>query len=226
VSCGRCCGSCGLGLGRGWFSFPHQLFYAGDVFGDVDADGVVRDFGGADTPAIFEPAELFELLGFFQFALGKGGIFEQGIALEGIETEVLPIGDVELLLGIANPGNGRAGEIEGVVVEVENGFDHVGIHDVCRMSNHGHDGGDLGGRIVEEGAHSGVDGEWVDEGLVALNIDENVPRFVDGDFGDPLGARAVVGAGHAGQPAKGLDGIENPLVVRSYQYFVDGLALS
>ena len=33
-----------------------QLFYAGDVFGDVYAHGVVFYFGYADFPAIFEPA--------------------------------------------------------------------------------------------------------------------------------------------------------------------------
>jgi hypothetical protein len=33
-----------------------ELFDAGDVFGDVDADGVVLYFGHANLPSIFEPA--------------------------------------------------------------------------------------------------------------------------------------------------------------------------
>jgi hypothetical protein len=39
----------GLGLGE-------ELFDAGDVFGDVDADGVVLYLSHANFPAIFEPA--------------------------------------------------------------------------------------------------------------------------------------------------------------------------
>src|ERR1700731_740409 len=52
--------------------FLQQFFDFGYVFGDVYAYGVVVDFGDADFPAIFEPAELLELLDFLEVALGKG----------------------------------------------------------------------------------------------------------------------------------------------------------
>ena len=66
------------------FLFVEEFFYAGDVFGDVHTYGVVLDFGYADFPAVFEPAELLELFDSFEFALGQRWVFEQGIALENV----------------------------------------------------------------------------------------------------------------------------------------------
>lgn len=68
--------------------FLEEFFDAGHVFGHVDADGVVFDFGYANLPAVFEPAELFELFDAFEFALGQGGIFEEGVALEDVQAEM------------------------------------------------------------------------------------------------------------------------------------------
>jgi hypothetical protein len=56
--------------------FLEQFFDFGDVFGDVHAHGVVGYFGDADFPAIFEPAELLELLDFFEGALRECGVFK------------------------------------------------------------------------------------------------------------------------------------------------------
>ena len=85
--------------------FVEEFFDASYVFGNVHADSVVLDFGDADFPTVFQPTELLELFNFFQFALGQGGIFEQGLALENIKSEVLPIFHVDFLLGVANPGD-------------------------------------------------------------------------------------------------------------------------
>ena len=62
--------------------FLEEFFDFGYVFGDVHAYRVVVYFGDADFPAIFEPAELLELLDFFEGALGERGVFEKGVALE------------------------------------------------------------------------------------------------------------------------------------------------
>ena len=88
--------------------FVEEFFYAGNVFGDVHTYGVVLDFGYADFPAVFEPAELLELFDSFEFTLGQRWVFEQGIALENVESEVLPIFHVDFLLGVADPGDRRA----------------------------------------------------------------------------------------------------------------------
>ncbi len=126
-----------------------EFFYAGYVFGDVYAYGVVVDFGYADFPAIFEPAELLELLDFFEFTLGQSWVFQQGIALENIKTEVLPVFDMDFLLGVADPGNRSAGKIEAVAFEVENCLNNIGIHDVAGVANGRGHGGNLGDRLFE-----------------------------------------------------------------------------
>jgi hypothetical protein len=207
------------------FLFPEEFFDAGYVFGDVHADGVVLDFGDADFPAVFEPAELFELLDFFEFALGQGGIFKQGVALEDVESEVLPIFHVDLLLGVADPGDRRAGKIEAVAFEIENRFHDVGIHDVAGVADGRGDGGDLGGGLFEERGDGGVDGGWIDERFVALDVDEDVAFLVRGDFGDSFGAGAVVGAGHAGFPTEGANGVDDALIVGGNDDVMDGLGL-
>ena len=51
--------------------------------------------------------------------------------------------------GIAEPGDGGAGKIKGVFVEIEDGFYDVGIHDVGGGFYVGGDAGDGGGSIFE-----------------------------------------------------------------------------
>jgi hypothetical protein len=190
-----------------------ELFDARDIAGNVDADGVVGDFGDADAPAVLEPAELFELLYFFEFALRECGVFEKGIALENVEAQMLPIFHVEFLLRVSNPGDGSAGKVQGVAVKIEDGFDDVWIHNVPGVSDGSDHGGDLRRGFFEKSGDGSVDGDRIDERLVPLDIDENVPWFVSGHLGDALGSRAMVGAGHTGFAAERLNGIKDALVV-------------
>ena len=78
--------SCGITTRRWRDLFLEELFDFGYVLGDVYAYGVVLDFGDADFPAIFEPAELLELLDFFQGTLRECGVFKKGVALEYVEA--------------------------------------------------------------------------------------------------------------------------------------------
>jgi len=205
--------------------FVEEFLDAGYVFGDVDADGIVLDFGDADLPAIFEPAKLFELFNFLEFALRQSWIFEQGIPLKDVETKVFPVFHMDLLLSLADPGNRSAGKIKAVAFEVENRFDDIGIHNVARMANGCGDCGDLSGRFFQECGDGDIDRGWIDERFVSLNVDEDVALLVSGDFGDAFGAGAVVGAGHACFAAETADGVDNPLVIRRYHDAVDGLRL-
>lgn len=200
-----------------------ELFDARDILGDVDADGVVRDFGDADVPAVFEPAELFKLLDFFEFPLREGGVFEKGIAQEDIEAEMLPVLYVDFLLSVAHPGDGSTGEVERVVIKIEDGFDDVWIHNVAGAPNGSGHGGDLRGGFFEQGTDGNVDGGGINEGLVALDVDENVAGFVSGHFGDSFGSSAMIGARHASLAPEGLDGIDNALVVGGNQNVMNGL---
>lgn len=51
------------------FRGSQQFFHPGDILGHVDADGIMFDLRDANLPAIFQPAQLLELLDTFQFAL-------------------------------------------------------------------------------------------------------------------------------------------------------------
>ena len=67
-------------------------FYALEIFFRVYSDGV--EVGGLDVDGdvVFEEAQLFEALGLFEGAWGKGGeAFEDGLAV-GVEADVLPVG--------------------------------------------------------------------------------------------------------------------------------------
>ena len=205
--------------------FAEEFLDAGYVFGDVYADGVVLDFGDADFPSVFEPAELFELLDSFELSLWQRRVFEQGIALENVKPQVLPVFDVDFLLGVADPGDWRARKIKPVAFEIENCFHDVGIHDVAGVPDRSGDGGDLGGRFFEERGYRGIDCSGVDKRFVTLYVYEDVALFVDGHLCDTFCAGAVVGAGHAGFATEGVDGVDNALVVRGYHNVMNGLRL-
>jgi hypothetical protein len=85
---------------------------------------------------------------------------------------------------------------------------------------------DLGGGFFKERCDRGIDGGWVDERFVTLDVDEDVSFLVRGHFGDALGAGAVIDAGHARLATEGADGVHNALVVSGYHDVMDGLGLS
>src|SRR5712692_7055335 len=115
-----------------------ELLDAGDIFGHVHAHRIVRSFGDPDPVAILEPAQLFQLLQLFELALGEGGEFEQSAPTEDIEAQMLEVGRTgwrakacSSTCSVADPGDGRAGEIERVALEIEHDLNHVGVHDVA-----------------------------------------------------------------------------------------------
>src|SRR5579859_7788796 len=110
--------------------FLEKFFHAGDVFRHVHADGVVFDFGYANLPTVFEPAELLELLDAFELSLGQSGVFEEGVALEDVQAQMLEVPHLYFAAGIANPGDGRPRKINSIAIEIEDGLDDVGVHDV------------------------------------------------------------------------------------------------
>lgn len=188
-------------------------FDAGYVSGDVYADGVVGDFSNADFPAVFEPAELLKLLDFFEGAWRESRIFEEGVALKNVEAEMLEVAGLDGAAGVADPGDGGAGEVKGVVVEIEDGLDDVGIHDIGRNFDGRGDGGDSGGGFLEKRADGRVDNFRVEEGFVALHVDEDLAPGVGCNFCDALGSSAMVGAGHAGFAAEGLHCFNDAVVI-------------
>lgn len=190
-----------------------EFFDARNVFRHVHAYGVVHDFRNANLPSIFEPPKLLELFDALEFALGQGGIFEEGVALEDVEAEMLQMADLNFAGGVADPGNRRAREIEAIVVEIEDGFYDIGVHDVGGRLDRGGHRGDRGGGLFEKGIDRGVNGRGIEQGLISLDVYEDVALFVGGDFRHALGAGAVVGAGHAGVAAEAFDSFEDAFIV-------------
>jgi hypothetical protein len=114
---------------------------------------------------------------------------------------------------VAEPRDGCAGEIEGVFVEVEDGFYDVGIHDVGGRFYWGGDAGDGGGGILEEGADGGVDDFGIEKRFVPLDVYKDLAIGVSGDFSYAFGASAVVGTGHTSFAAEGFDGLDDAVVI-------------
>ena len=83
--------------------------------------------------------------------------------------------------------------------------------------------GDLRGRFLKKRAHGAVNGQRIDERLVALDIYEDIAGFVDGYLGDAFGSGAMIGTSHACVPPEGLNRVHNALVVGGDQDGVNGL---
>ncbi len=193
--------------------FLEEFFDAFNVGRDVHTYGVVFDFGDANFPAIFEPAELFELLDAFEHTLGERGIFEESVALENVEAEMFQVADLDFAGCVANPRDGCARKVEAIVVEIEDGFHDVGIHDVRGSFDGSGDGGDCRGRLFEKRVYGGVHGSGIEERFVTLYVDEDVAFFMGGDFSDAFSAGAMVGARHASFAAETLDGFYDAFIV-------------
>src|SRR5271170_6889787 len=119
---------------------------------------------------------------------------------------MLPVFGRYAVAGVADPGDGGAGEIEGLAVEILDDFDDVGIHYLAGEGDSGTGCGKLDGIVVGHGGGDGVDGAGVYERLVALHVDIDVGGDVGGDFGDAVGSGAVVWSGQNGLGPEGFDG--------------------
>ncbi len=149
----------------------------------------------------------------FEHALRERGVFEEGIALENVKSEVFQMADLDFVGCVANPRDGRARKVEAVVLEVEDGFHDVGVHDVGGSFDGCGDCRYCCGRLFEERVDGGVHGGGIKKRLITLYVDEDVAFFVGGDFGHAFGARAVVGAGHASFAAETFDGFYDAFIV-------------
>jgi len=98
--------------------------------------------------------------------------------------------------GFAPIRDGGAGEVEGVVILIEGEFDDVGIGDEVGVGDWAacRDHGKV--KIFPEGAGEGINESGLEEGLVALDVD-NVGGVLagGGGFGDAVGAGGMIVAG-------------------------------
>lgn len=186
---------------------------AGDVGGDVHGDAAIFTFADADSIAVFEPAQLFELLEMLEFARGERGKFEKRLTAEGVNSNVLEMARGDGLSGVTDPRNWRAGEIEGVGVEIGDDFYGVEVHDFGGLRNGDAKRDDLDFRIGRNRFDGSVNDFRGDERLIALDVDVDFRREVNGDFGDAFGAGTMVAACHGSFAAEGRDRGANAIVV-------------
>ena len=124
--------------------------------------------------------------------------------------------------GSATEGDGGAGEVEGVLVVIEDQFYDVGVCDEGGVIE-GATGGDHGeGCILAKGAGEGVDEGGVEKRFVALNVhDMGGCGALGGGFGDAVGAGGMVGAGPDGAGADGGAKVCDAVVVGGDDEFIE-----
>ncbi len=180
-----------------------------EIFRRVDAQRFVLCFEDADAVAVFEGAELFERFRAFEGANRERRVTEQEGPAIDVKTDVFEVGFVDAAI----VRNGAAGEVDGVAGESSDDLDDVGVGDLAGDGDAALEGGHEEGGVVDKGLGGGVDGGGVNEGLVALDVDDDAGVGVGGGFRDAIGAGEVVGARHDDFGAEGSGGIEDALVV-------------
>lgn len=203
-----------LGLRGGLLrAFAKKLFYSLDVGGNVHADGVVGGLDDTNAKAVLEPTKLLELLDWFELTGRECRVLDQGVVAKGVKTKMFPMGHGNASGSVANPWDGSTGEVECIAIEIEHDLDDIGIHDVVGFDNFDARSGDLDRRVFAHGGDDRVDCLRRNERFIALNVDVNVRGNMRGDFGDAIGAGAVIGARHDGFASESFDGGADAVVV-------------
>ena len=149
--------------------------------------------GHDDRDAVFQEAELFEAFGEFERGWCPACELTYDFAAVRVEADVLFDGHGA---GISGVGDAVSGEVERVPGEIGDDLDDGGVLEFVFWA-WGEQAGHALFWVVEQGLGAGADAVRVDEGLVSLDVDENISGDVMSDFGDSVSATGVIGAGHA-----------------------------
>src|SRR5690348_6926700 len=190
-----------------------DLLDAGDIGRNIHGDAAVLALADADAIAIFEPAQLLELLEVFELSWRERGKFQERVAAEGVNADVLEMARGDGLRGISNPGNRSAPKIESIAVEIRDDFHDVRVHDFRRLSDGNAERGHLNFFIGGNRFRRGVNHFGRNERFISLDVNINFGWIVDGDFGDAFRAGTMVTARHDSFAAEGSDGGANALIV-------------
>ncbi len=183
------------------------------LLGGVDRERLALNRKGAD--AGFDQAQLLKFLGVLQGGVVQGIPALEHVSAVAVEVHVAPVGGVLRPvegIDVAHMGHGRAGEVEGTAIGCKQGFDHVGV--VHLLGTEAVGGGEhfRGGRAAVEFSGHGVDRCGIDEGLIALHVDDQgavglkaaaAGQELIGHGGDALTARFTGRAGEDGVEAPG-----------------------
>src|ERR1700680_161582 len=196
-----------------------HLLDAGYIFRHVDANRIMFGCREADAITILEPAQLLQLFDALEIALWKSRKVQQGGAAKHVESQMLEVLGVDGPAAVAHPGNGRAREIQGVAVKIEDGLHNIGVHDVGglgdrhRQSRYGYL------RVFLDGGHRGIDRRGLDQRFVALHVDDDFSVAArQRRLGHPFRAGTMIGAGHDRLTAERLHRVPNPLVIGGHNH--------
>ena len=111
----------------------------------------------------------------------------------------------------------RAAEVEGKAPVVGDDLRRVGVLHGLEALEGLAEGADLCVRVIEE-VHQRLHLRGLDEGLVALHVDDDIGRgagFLHGLL-YAVGAALMVCSGHDGTSSEGLDTLEDPVIIGSH----------
>jgi hypothetical protein len=185
----------------------------------VDAGGCVICCENPDIGVVFEGAELFERFGLFE---GGGRPSDKGFKkIAAIAVDAFVAEDLEVFDRVSKKGQRGAGKIEGVAVEFDDDFYDIGIGDGGVGGVEGVGGGDhVQRRVAAEGGGESIDEFGIDEGFIALDIEDmgGVGDLFDG-LGEAVCAGGMIGGGHHGFATEGSDGLGDAIVIGRNQDF-------
>ena len=162
---------------------PENLFGPFQIFGGIDAEPRRGDLDHADGQAVVDGAQLFEFFDIFDGGVVKGAEVVEALFGEAVDADMAEIG----CRAAAVVGDGCAGEVDGVVVRVDDDFDEVWI--LRRFTVDGVVAADHNEllfmlREASDALEYARDNFGLDERFVGLDIDH---RFVVTDL-EQLGA--------------------------------------
>ena len=170
------------------------MSYTRKVLGRIDTKGFVFGLDDANFEAVFEGAQLLEALRLLERADGEIRVSQQKVAAVAIEADVLV---VHRVAATPNVGDGGTREVDSVLEAVGDNFDDIGIVDFAGIFDLLFERAHLDCGLVSQRHDGGIDCSGIDEGLIALDVDDDLGVGVArGDFGNPVGAGNVVGPGH------------------------------
>ena len=189
-----------------------MFFDGGRLFGRVNAGGEVVGEDDAKRDTVFDGAQLLKRFGLLQTRWWPGDELKEKTALKAINPQ-MPI-MAHAGVGIADEGQGRAGEVEGISFYIKDDFDDVGVGDLGLVMNGGGRSDHAHLRLTPED-----DGQFINEGgrnerLVSLDIDDGAVVWKGtGGLGDAVSAAGVVGRGEDGAGTKSGSSLCDALVI-------------
>jgi len=191
---------------------PHMI----QIGGRVHTDRLRRDGHHRDGHAVLEGPQLFESFSLFQRARRQFQKSFQGRPAKAVDPHVTQ-GDLPAMLAsLRTPGESPrhccSGKVHRPTGAVHQDLDHARITPLLGSAERVGTGGDLERGVRVQGRHQTIAVRRVDEGLVALEVDDDITVVTRQDLTDSITAGGVL-TGDLGGKAGGRHCLRNTLVV-------------